>query len=92
MPLPRLSVQSPPRGTLTSVIHFIFFQINLAIVNLALSTKEDYGCQFTTLGSANGFRAALLENIVVGSPNMGTCLFHPISADVIPIDRRKNFK
>ena len=92
MPLLQLSARFSPRGTLTSEEHFIFFQINLAIINLALSTEEDYGCQFSALGSTNGFRSALLQNIDLGPPTVGTCLFHPIFADVIPMDSGKNFK
>ena len=59
-------------------------QISLTIVNLELSSQQTYGCRFSVSGSTNGFEFAFLDNLSLGIFNTGTCLFQPVSDDVIP--------
>ena len=61
-------------------------QISLTIVNLELSSEQNYGCRFSVSGRTIGFEFAFLNNLNLGSLNTGTCLFQPVSDDVIPIN------
>ena len=61
-------------------------QVTLTIANLELSSQQNYGCRFSVLGRTNGFEFAFLDNLNLGNLSTGTCLFQPVSDDVIPIN------
>jgi len=67
------------------VSKFMFWlQISLTIARLELSAQKDYTCQFFVSRKANAFLTTSLDNLVIGNPNRGNCLFYHNSDDIIP--------